>query len=39
MYRRAGFVPVGDPQPLRPGSELRSQSMQLRLGPEAISSI
>lgn len=31
MYRRAGFVSMGDPQPLRPGSALLSQSMQLEL--------
>jgi ribosomal protein S18 acetylase RimI-like enzyme len=31
LYHRAGFVALGDPQPLRPGSDLRSQGMQLIL--------
>jgi GNAT superfamily N-acetyltransferase len=31
LYARAGFVPVGDPQPLRAGSELLKQPMQLSL--------
>ena len=31
LYARAGFTPTGDPQPLRPGSDLRSQRMELRL--------
>ena len=33
LYHRAGFVAVGDPQPLRPGSALRSQGMHLTLPP------
>ena len=32
LYTRAGFLPVGQPEPLRPGSHLRSQSMRLDLG-------
>jgi GNAT superfamily N-acetyltransferase len=32
LYLRAGFVPIGEPQPLRAGSALLSQSMQLSLG-------
>ena len=35
MYRRAGFAPVGDPQPLRPGSALQKQAMRLALEPES----
>ncbi len=31
LYRSAGFVPCGEPEPLRGGSELRSISMELRL--------
>ncbi len=31
LYTRAGFEPVGDPEPLRPGSTLLSQSMRLEL--------
>lgn len=31
MYTRAGFVPSGPPQPLRPRSELMSQPMRLML--------
>lgn len=31
LYERAGFKPVGEPQPLRPGSELVAQSMRLAL--------
>ncbi len=33
LYARAGFQPVGRPQPLRPGSELLSQPMRLKLKP------
>jgi ribosomal protein S18 acetylase RimI-like enzyme len=29
LYERAGFVAIGDPKPLRPGSSLQSRSMQL----------
>lgn len=29
LYRAMGFVPVGDPEPLRPGSQLLKQRMQL----------
>jgi hypothetical protein len=28
---RAGFEPVGEPEPLRPGSELLAQPMRLKL--------
>ncbi|MGI9430866.1 MAG: GNAT family N-acetyltransferase [Myxococcota bacterium] len=31
LYRAAGFEPVGDTEPLRPGSELVAQPMTLRL--------
>jgi ribosomal protein S18 acetylase RimI-like enzyme len=31
LYRRAGFVDAGEPQPLRPGSKLLSQPMHLTL--------
>jgi GNAT superfamily N-acetyltransferase len=31
LYERAGFKPVGEPQPLRPGSQLLAQSMRLPL--------
>jgi GNAT superfamily N-acetyltransferase len=31
MYRRAGFEPVGQPEPLRSGSDLLGQSMRLEL--------
>ena len=33
LYRRAGFVDDGPPQPLRPGSEAKSQPMVLDLQP------
>lgn len=33
LYRRAGFEPVGDPAPLRPGSPLLARSMRLELPP------
>jgi ribosomal protein S18 acetylase RimI-like enzyme len=29
LYRAMGFMPVGDPEPLRPGSPLLKQRMQL----------
>ncbi len=32
MYERAGFSPVGEPEPLRPGSGLSVQPMRLQLG-------
>jgi ribosomal protein S18 acetylase RimI-like enzyme len=32
LYERVGFIPVGELKPLRPGSQLRSQAMQLSLG-------
>jgi ribosomal protein S18 acetylase RimI-like enzyme len=35
LYRRAGFVDDGPPQPLRPGSEIESQPMRLGLEPSA----
>jgi GNAT superfamily N-acetyltransferase len=31
LYVRAGFQPLGDPEPLRPGSELLAQPMRLTL--------
>jgi ribosomal protein S18 acetylase RimI-like enzyme len=31
LYSRAGFAPIGEPQPLRAGSRLLSQSMRLAL--------
>jgi GNAT superfamily N-acetyltransferase len=31
LYQSSGFCPVGDPEPLRPGSALTSQPMELRL--------
>ena len=31
LYLRAGFKPVGEPEPLRPGSELLAQPMRLAL--------
>jgi GNAT superfamily N-acetyltransferase len=31
LYRRLGFAPVGQPEPLRPGSDLFCQSMRLQL--------
>ena len=33
LYRRAGFVDDGIPQPLRPGSEMTSQPMRLTFEP------
>jgi ribosomal protein S18 acetylase RimI-like enzyme len=33
LYRRAGFVDDGAPQPLRPGSDVKSQPMLLALEP------
>jgi GNAT superfamily N-acetyltransferase len=33
LYSRAGFKPVGEPAPLRPGSPLLAQPMRLGLGP------
>lgn len=35
LYRRAGFVDDGPPQPLRPGSEVKSQPMVFALEPGA----
>jgi len=32
LYERAGFVPAGDPEPLRPGSRVLAQPMRLELG-------
>ncbi|HEX2226319.1 MAG TPA: GNAT family N-acetyltransferase, partial [Candidatus Binatia bacterium] len=29
LYTRAGFKPAGEPEPLRPGSELLAQPMRL----------
>jgi GNAT superfamily N-acetyltransferase len=31
LYERAGFKPMGEPQPLRPGSQLLGQPMRLAL--------
>ena len=31
LYERAGFTPVGDPEPLRPGSSIQVQPMTLKL--------
>ena len=31
LYLRAGFKPIGEPEPLRPGSELLAQAMRLSL--------
>ena len=31
LYRRAGFEPVGQPRPIRPGAELFGQYIQLNL--------
>jgi len=31
LYTRAGFELIGEPEPIRPGSEVLSQSMRLRL--------
>ena len=31
LYERAGFIPLGAPKPLRPGSTLQSRSLQLFL--------
>jgi GNAT superfamily N-acetyltransferase len=33
LYQRSGFVPVGEPEPLRPGSDLLCQLMRLQLRP------
>ena len=35
LYERAGFVPIGDQKPLRPGSALRSRSMHLSLASDS----
>jgi len=34
LYRRAGFEPLGQPEPLRPGSNLLGLSMRLKLREE-----
>ena len=34
LYRRAGFEPLAQPEPLRPDSDLLGQSMRLELGKE-----
>jgi ribosomal protein S18 acetylase RimI-like enzyme len=31
LYERSGFVAIGDPKPLRPGSTLQARSMHLVL--------
>jgi ribosomal protein S18 acetylase RimI-like enzyme len=33
LYTAAGFTPVGEPEPLRPGGELLAQSMKLDFSP------
>ena len=38
LYTRAGFQPVGDPQPLRAGSSITVQPMRLELGDRPASS-
>jgi hypothetical protein len=35
LYQRAGFAPVAEPQPLRPGFHLLSQPMELELSHDA----
>jgi GNAT superfamily N-acetyltransferase len=35
VYVHAGFTPVGDPEPLRPGSNLLAQPMQRQLSDDA----
>ena len=34
LYRRSGFEPIGEPQPLRQGSKLLAQPMRLKLKTE-----
>ena len=34
LYDSAGFQPIGDPEPLRPGSELNVQWMRLEISPD-----
>ena len=36
LYEKLGFEPVGEPTPLRPGSSLLGQRMQLRLRGRAV---
>jgi GNAT superfamily N-acetyltransferase len=36
LYVRAGFEPVGEPEPLRPGSEIMAQPMRLALRTAAL---
>jgi ribosomal protein S18 acetylase RimI-like enzyme len=38
LYTRAGFVPDGDPEPLRPGSPVLARPMRLALGSGTIGS-
>ena len=35
LYASAGFQAIGDPEPLRPGSELNVQTMKLEISPVA----
>jgi GNAT superfamily N-acetyltransferase len=35
LYQRAGFEPVGEPRPLRAGSEIMGQPMRLTLSKES----
>lgn len=35
LYRRAGFEPVGQPEPIRPGADQLGQTMRLDLGRKA----
>jgi len=37
LYRRAGFRPIGEPEPLRPGSSVLARSMRLDLVPHVDS--
>lgn len=36
LYKRAGFEPVGQPEPIRPGAELLGQKMRLDLRSGAV---
>lgn len=35
LYRRAGFEPVGQPEPIRPGTDVLGQTMRLNLSRKA----
>ena len=34
LYASAGFRAIGDPEPLRPGSEITVQAMKLEISPD-----